>query len=160
MRYIYNLILFCIALSPLGLNAQHHRFNENKPDKTEWLRKMREYKHDYLIGELDLAPKQQAEFFRLYDAKQEEIFKAEHSVRRMEKNIYQKGDKATDAELDKCIDARVELNTKLAGIEAKYHKAFKKVLTKRQLFKLPVAERRFQRSLMEQRRDCPPPPQP
>lgn len=157
------LLIICMSLSLGDIAAQQPRrgnHGEHKPDKTEWLRKMKAFKHDFLARELDLAPKQRDEFFKLYDAKEEARFNAEKQVRKMERQILKKGENATDEECDCCIKAQYELNEKLAEIEKKYESAMRKILSKRQLVRLPHAERKFQRRLMEGRKDCPHPPKP
>lgn len=131
---------------------------KHQGDRKEWMQKMKEYKHAYLIKELDLSEKQAVDFFKAYDAREQERFDAESKVRKLERAIEKKGDKATDEELDECIAAQYQLNKDMVKLDEKYKKTFRKLLTKRQLYKLPHAEREFQRTLMEKRKDCPPPP--
>lgn len=159
----FLLLSLCLILSLGDIAAQQRQQGnhaEAKPDKTEWLRKMKNFKHEFLARELDLAPKQRDEFFRIYDAKEAARFEAEKQVRKMERQILKKGENATDEECDCCIKAQYELNEKLAAIEKKYESAMRKILSKRQLMRLPHAERKFQRRLMDGRKDCPQAPKP
>jgi len=161
MKYL-RILLIALLIMPLDALADKPKRAKKgkKRDKTEWLQKMHEVKHQYLVKELDLTTVQQEEFFKLYDAKEAERHAVESKVRKIEKQIRQKGDAATEKELDAAITAQYRLNHEIAGIEAKYEKAFRKVLTNRQLFNLRAAERGFQRKLMQHRHDCPPPPRP
>lgn len=160
MKYM-KILLLAVMLIPLTAMADKPKGNPGKgkqKERIEWFRKMKEVKQNYLAKELELTDKQKEEFFKLYDAKESERFAAESKVRKLEKELRKKGDAATEADFDAAIAAQYRLNTEIAEIEAKYEKPFRQILTKRQLFKLPRAERGFQHKLMEKRKDCPPPP--
>lgn len=159
MNKIIKICLLLLVLLPAtNAAAQGQRNGKHQGNRQEWMQKMKEFKHSYLVKELDLSEKQAEEFFRTYDAKEKERFDAEKKVRDLERTIKTKGKDAADAELDDCIAAQFQLSKTLADIDSKYEHAFRAVLTKRQLFKLPHVEREFQRLLMEKRNDCPPPP--
>lgn len=122
-----------------------------KADFKRWMKQMKKYKRDFLTRELNLSDEQQEAFFAIYDKMEDEKWQLGREVRRMEREINKKGNEATDLELEKAADAAVELPGKQNEVERRYHEEFKKVLTKRQLFKMSAAERKFQKSLMEQR---------
>lgn len=148
---IILLLAILSLLSPLNMLADKPNGGPKRNrERTEWFRKLKEAKHNYLTKELDLTEAQQEEFFTLYDAKERERHAAEHKVRALEKEVKRKGDGATDEDYNRAIAAQYEVNHELAGIETKYEKEFRKVLTKRQLFKLRFAEFGFQRKLMKQ----------
>lgn len=160
MKYL-KILLLAVIMMPLSAMADKPKEKPGKGkhrERTEWFRKMKEVKHNYLAKELDLTDKQKNEFFKLYDAKESERFAAESKVRKLEKELKKKGDAATEADFDTAIAAQYRLNREIADIESKYEKPFRQILTKRQLFKLPRAERGFQHKLMDKRKDCPPPP--
>lgn len=146
---ILTVLCLCISFNLSAQNPAGAKRGDKKPDKTEWLNKMKQLKHEFLTRELNLTPEQQRDFFAAYDAKEEERFNAEREVRRGERNIIKKGDAATDAEIDKAIDAQYDLDSKITAIELKYKEKFQKILTKRQLFKLRNAERDFQKMLVD-----------
>lgn len=158
MNKLLKIFLMMMLLAPISAVAQPKGKNGGKGNRKEWMQKMKEFKHSYLIKELDLSEQQAADFFKAYDAREKERFDAEGKVRKLERAINEKGDKATDAELDACINAQYQFHKDMQDIEQKYEKTFRKLLTKRQLCKLPHAEREFQRILMDKRKDCPPPP--
>lgn len=152
-----NLLIICLIFSLFSVctpaYAQGNSNGSGKPDKKEWLQKMKAYKHEFLISELKLTEEQKADFFAVYDAKDSERSAAERSLRKMERDLIKKLESgtATDEELEKCITEQLALNGKLAEIDKKYINQLRKVLSKEQLFKLPRAERKFLRTLMENR---------
>lgn len=149
MKYFKIVILLAI-LSPLNMLADKTKDGPKKNhERTEWFRKLKEAKHNYLTKELDLTEAQQENFFLLYDAKERERHAAERKVRTLEKEVRRKGDSATDEDYNRAIAAQYESNHEMARIESKYEKEFRKVLTKRQLFKLRRAEFGFQHKLMK-----------
>lgn len=131
-------------------NVKHGR-EQNPAEYKQWMEQMKNYKHDFLARELNLTADQKEEFFRLYDKREDEKWKLGREVRKMERDIMKKGDEATDLELEKASDAAVELAGRQNEIDRRYHAEFKKILSKRQLFKLAEAERKFQKSLMDHR---------
>lgn len=161
MKKLLNVCLLLMMVLSASAQGQGPRKGGGKhqgDNRQEWMQKMKEFKHSYLVKELDLSEKQAEDFFKSYDAKEKERFDAERKVRELERTVSQKGNEATEAELEACIEAQYQLSKTMADIDAKYEKDFRAALTKRQLCKLPHVEREFQRMLMEKRNDCPPPP--
>ena len=159
MKYLSKIfILIALVGICLPVSAQERR-GDNKRDKEEWLRKMKEFKHGFLIDELDLEEDQIEDFFEIYDAKDAEKTEAENKFRKLERSVAKKIKKgtATDAEIDECIEMQYSFGVKLAEIDKKYLDSFRKILTKKQLFELPQVEREFTRKLMERRKDARPP---
>ena len=154
-RYLAVVLVLALAL-PAFAQKQHNK-GQKRPDKKEWLAKMKEFKQEFLTRELQLTAKQQKEFLPLYDKMQMERHNAEKNLHKSEEAIEKKGDKVTDAEYDKVIEAQYNLDQQLNAIDKKYIAQFRKVLTRKQVFKLRKAEMNFKRTLMEQR-NCPPPP--
>ena len=153
MKKLTVILLAILTLLPAGALAQGNK-GPSKSERKEWMKKLRALKHDFLTKELDLTENQRDEFFELYDAKEAERTAAEQKVRQAERSVRSKGDAATDADYDAAIKAQYRLNSEIASIESKFEASFRKVLTKRQLYKLRGTEHAFQRKLMEQ---CPPP---
>lgn len=166
MNKIIRLLLIILLAAPLAASAGEHDHDgsrgKGKPrmERKEWMKKMQEYKHAYLAKELDLSEKQAEDFFKVYDARDKERFEVEERVRKITRQVRRKGAEATDEELDEAMKAQRELNRTLLEIDEKYDPSFRKLLTKRQLVRLPDVERDFYRSLMDHRRECPPPPEP
>lgn len=153
---LLKIFLLALFLCPLTALADKPKNAPKDKDKTEWFRKLKEFKHNYLTKELDLTDAQKTEFFKLYDAKEQERFDAEHKVRTLERDIKKKGDAATDNDYSCAIAAQYQLNHELAKIESRYETEFRKILSMRQLYKLRHAEFGFQRKLMKQHNPRPP----
>lgn len=123
----------------------------NRAEYKQWMEQMKKYKHDFLARELNLTAEQKEKFFQLYDKREDEKWKIGRDVRKMERDVLKKGAEATDLELEKAADAAMELPGRQNEIDRRYHAEFKKILSKRQLFKMADAERKFQKSLMDHR---------
>lgn len=155
----FKLILLVLSLT-FGYGPvfaqKNHGDNHNK---LEWMAKMRKVKHDFLSKELQLTDAQKKEFFEIYDRNESARRRIEHDMRQREKAVEQKGDAATDAELDSIIANQFSIEERLGAVDRSFLPQFRKVLTRRQLARLKHAERKFNRKLMEQRNSakCPPP---
>ena len=114
---------------------------------------MRQFKHEFLIKELDLTPEQQPKFFAVYDKMNEEIHALDKQTRQLERDIRQKGDNVTDLEYEKAAEACCELAGKRNAIAMRYFNDYKKILTKKQLFLMNGAERKFTNTIMHHRKN-------
>lgn len=115
----------------------------------EWAKGMREYKHKFLAKELELTRDQQRKFFVLYDQMEDEVDQLNNEAREIEEEIEVKGENATDAELERASERLFNLRTREGAIDLKYYDKFKEILTKRQLFQLKGAERKFTREMVK-----------
>lgn len=113
---------------------------------------MSNYKAKFIASELKLTDSQKQKFVDTYRKMEDESAQVARETRQMEKSVREKGDKATDLELEKAAEAGVELKMKQAQIEQKYFKEFKTILTPAQLFNLSKAERKFTRKIMDSHR--------
>ena len=159
MKYIFFLLL-AVALQSFTTqnnlpqpycSASENSIPQTKEERQQWFNEMREIKHQYLIKELNLTKEQQKSFFPLYDKMENENQKIQHSVRAMEKRVYELGSEASDLDYEKATDALYEAKQKESEIEMRYRNEFKNILTPEQLFKLKGAERKFSRQLMDKR---------
>lgn len=146
----FQLFLFALLIG-LPLAAQNR---DGKPDGgrenfEKWFKEIREFKHKFMVRELGLKDNQKADFFRILDNMEDECGEVNRNARELEKEIRDKGDKATDAEYEKASRIFFEQKQKEAEIELKAYNEFKKVLTPEQLFKLKNADWKFSRGLME-----------
>ena len=124
-------------------------------DKREakWMDDMRQVKVEFVAKELNLTKQQKEKFTPIYDAMTRETGKLMRETRALEKSVRKKGNAATDLEYEKATEAMVECKGKECEIEKKYYGQLKTVLSKRQMFELPRAERKFARELMKQQRE-------
>lgn len=130
------LLLLCTLFS---LAAQQRHANHQ-----EWLNDIRAYKHAYIEKALDLTRDQKDKFFEYYDRMDEERFKANEEARRLTGRIMRSernGEEISDTEYEACYKALIEVKNKEYQIEKTYYDDFAKILTKKQLFKLPQVER-------------------
>mgnify|MGYP003564893582 FL=1 len=148
MKRLSILLLIISLFAQLStIDAQQKR---SKEERQQWFKEMREYKHNFLIKELDLDKEQQEAFFPIYDAMEDETFKLHHGARKLQRDLSKKDADVTDIEYEKAAEALFELKYKEAQIELKYFEQFKNVLTKKQLFLLKKAEDKYTRHLMRQ----------
>lgn len=143
-------ILFLIISLFAQLSTIDAQKKQSKEERQQWFKEMREYKHNFLIKELDLDKEQQEAFFPIYDAMEDETFKLHHGTRKLQRELSKKEADVTDIEYEKAAEALFELKYKEAQIELKYFEQFKSVLTKKQLFLLKKAEDKYTRHLMKQ----------
>lgn len=146
-----------MAAAAPAVSATEANNDAKRPDKKEWMAKMKEAKHEFIARELQLSDTQKQEFLPLYDRLQAERMTIERQARDQEKALEKKGEAATDEDYDAVIASQFSIEEKLSQADQKYLPKFKKILNRRQLYRLKRAERKFNRKLMEQR-NCPPPP--
>lgn len=144
------LIIVCSLLSAPAVMAQ--RNGAQGADREQWFKEMREYKHAFLAKELNLSKDQQRRFFAIYDDMMSQTGKLASETRALTEKVQNAGDKATDADYDRAIEAMANQKVKEGEIERDYINKFKTVLTKKQLFQLKTAERKFARDIMKHHR--------
>ncbi|MBR5332644.1 MAG: Spy/CpxP family protein refolding chaperone [Muribaculaceae bacterium] len=143
MKRIIFIILALAIVAPFNTIIAK---DKKKNNREEWYAQMRHHKHDFIDDELDLTDEQEAKFFPIYDAMEDELRKVQHETRKLEKQVDDKD--ATDVEYDAASKAIIELKKKEADIELKYFDKFKTVLSSKQIFKLKKAEKKFTRKIM------------
>lgn len=149
-RIIYVFVtMMMIVSAAFGAMAQDKDSGKKKVDRKEWFDKMRQYKHRFLIKELNLTEEQQPKFFEIYDAMEAERMKAAQECRRMEKRIDENPDATTDADYLKAARAMTEVKCKEEAVVAKYFDSLGSVLSPRQMYLLQKAESKFTRKLMQ-----------
>lgn len=125
-------------------------FAQNNVDRKKWLKEIQEYKHEFLIKELDLTKEQQEKFLPMYDEMDCKIRQVNDQARDYQRKIRQMKDKASELEYEKAAEAQFEVKAKEGEIEKSYFSKFKTVLTPKQLFRLKHAEWKFTKELMKQ----------
>ena len=145
MNRIYLIILFIATVASSAL-AQPRPTPENRE---RWKSELRNYKHDFMVRELDLSRDQQSKFFPLYDQMEDSIEQINTDTRELEKRI---GDDASDIETEAAARALFEQKSREGQLELEYFDSFKTILTPRQLLKLKSAERQIMRRLMHHNR--------
>ena len=141
------IIVVILSLAALSVSAQQR--GRQKPDREKWFQELREWKHQFLIKEVELTEEQQPKFFAVYDAMQKEILAIHDGTRNMEKKL-SLNKQASDLEYEKMAEALIEVKIKEGEIQKRYLDKMKTVISSRQLYKLQVAEKKFIRMLNRQ----------
>lgn len=141
------IIVVILSLAALSVSAQQR--GRQKPDREKWFQELREWKHQFLIKEVELTEEQQPKFFAVYDAMQNEILAIHNGTRNMEKKL-SLNKQASDLEYEKMAEALIEVKIKEGEIQKRYLDKMKTVISSRQLYKLQVAEKKFIRMLNRQ----------
>mgnify|MGYP000765065882 CR=1 FL=1 len=149
-------ILFTLLFIASTLTAAYAQGNGKKTNLNQWMDDMRQVKVEFVAKELNLTPQQKEKFAPIYNALNKELGKLMRETRALERSVRDKGSAATDLEYEKATEAMFEAKGKEAAIEKKYYPQLKSVLTKQQMFNLPMAERKFGRELMKQHRNAKP----
>lgn len=148
MRKNVIILIILAALSAGYAMAQ----GNNKAEREAWMKEMTQYKHEFFVKELKLTTEQQKAFFPLYDAMEADTRRLVDEVRRMEKSVRDKGNNASDTELEKVAEALFELKGRENVLEMRYFEKFKAVLSPKQLFYIKQAERKFNRLILKEHR--------
>ena len=151
LKHIKHLLLSLILLLTAvpAVNAQDGN-NSNKPDRKEWFRQMRQFKHKFLIKELSLTQQQQNEFFPVYDSMQDEIEKLQRTTMQACRKVSRAKKAVSDAEYLHAARQATEQKAREGAIEELYFDKFTQILTPEQMFRLHSAERKFTREIMRQ----------
>lgn len=116
----------------------------------KWLKDVREFKHTYLAKELSLSREQQNKFFPIYDQMEDDINKLNQETRAIEREINEAPEESvTDLKYDMAIEALYNLKANEAEIENSYLEQFRNILSKRQIFLLKGAEKKFSLDMMK-----------
>ena len=145
------LLILTVIFGSINIYAQTNKPAKSK-SRSEWFNEMSRYKAQFIASELKLSEEQKQKFVAAYEKMENESAKTAREARKMEKEVREKGDNATDLELEKAAEALTELKLKQARTEQVYFQQFKSILTPRQLFNLSSAERKFTRKIMESHR--------
>lgn len=157
-KILLLLVSAVFAIASASAQGPDRREPRPRPDRKEWLNKMKEVKHDFMARELNIADTQKSAFFQVYDQWQDARFELENSARRHEREVMKKKEKATDKEIESIINEQFAIEKKLGQIDEKFLPKFKEVLTLGQLVRLKQAERAFNAKLMECNKDKHPKP--
>lgn len=142
----FTILIFIIML---GIGKAAGQAPGEDREMRQWMKDIREYKHDFIAKKLDMSREQQNKFFPLYDKMDDEILKINTETRMLERKTYETPEESvTDLEYDMAIQAIYELKSKESAIENQYLEQFKEILTKRQLFLLKGAEKSFSMQMM------------
>lgn len=120
---------------------------DKKGDRRQWTKEMLEYKHDFIAQETDMTQAQRDKFMPLYEAMEKEIYAVNREAREQAQKV-SAGNKVTDQDYDNAARAMSAVKVKEGEIENKYFNKFSQILSKKQMFLLKQAERKFTRQMI------------
>ena len=148
MNRTFSFLIALLASSFIFASAQ------SQPDERErqkWISEVRNFKHEFLVKDLELSKEQQKDFFAAYDEMEDRINQLNAETRDLEQKVLSDSD-ASDVELEAAARASYILKNEESKIELEYFDKFKNTLSPRQLIKLKSAERKFTQQLMQHHR--------
>lgn len=116
--------------------------------KSRWEEYMAQ-KKEYLVKEVALTKQEQDKFFPLYDELQEKRFEMQRDTRKKIKKIEQEGSEASDEDYQKVANSINNARLKEAKLENEYFRKFSEILSHKKLYKLQVAEMKFNKELLK-----------
>lgn len=119
-------------------------------DPKKWQQEYRKQKQEFLIKELQLNDKQQKEFLPLYFEMDDAINKSNYEEMKIRKETINKKN-VSDAEYQKVVDTLLKSDKDEMQMRIEYFPKFGKILSKKQLFMLLCAEKKFAREMMRKR---------
>ena len=143
MKRIVSILILTLALSTI-VTAQNGR--------TKFATDMYQAKHEMIIEELGLTPTQQKQFMPLYEQMEREIYQVNRNARALANEVEKKKN-PTDRDYEAAASALSNTRIQEGDIEAKYFEKFSKILTKKQLFQLKLAEGKFTREMLSKKRN-------
>ena len=142
MKRIVSILLFALAIT-LASSAQNSR--------TKFATDMYQAKHEMIIEELGLTPTQQKQFMPLYERMEREIYQVNRNARALAAEVEKKKN-PSDRDYEAAASALSNTRVQEGEIEAKYFEKFSKILSKRQLFLLKMAEAKFTRQMLSKKK--------
>ena len=121
-------------------------------NRTKFASDMYQAKHEMIIEELGLTPTQQKQFMPLYEQMEREIYQVNRNARALANEVEKKKN-PTDRDYEAAASALSNTRIQEGDIEAKYFEKFSKILTKKQLFQLKLAEGKFTREMLSKKRN-------
>ena len=143
MKRIVTILLFALTIT-LASSAHNSR--------TKFAPDMYQAKHEMIIEELGLTPTQQKQFMPLYEQMEREIYQVNRNARALANEVEKKKN-PTDRDYEAAASALSNTRIQEGDIEAKYFEKFSKILTKKQLFQLKLAEGKFTREMLSKKRN-------
>lgn len=136
-----NLFIILIILSVSG-----QLFAQRPPKPAD--EKIQAVKVAVFTEELALTTKEAEKFWPLYNEYEAKVKEINKESRRMSADLETKSDKEIEAVMEK----RFELKEQKISLEREYYKKFKKAIPLQKIAKIPMAQRKFKRRLVQEMR--------
>lgn len=121
-------------------------------NRSKFATDMYQAKHEMIIEELGLTPSQQKQFMPLYEQMEREVYQVNRNARALANEVEKKKN-PSDRDYEAAASALSGTRMREGEIEAKYFDLFSKILTKKQLFQLKQAERKFTREMLSKKKN-------
>ena len=142
MKRIVSILILTIALTS-AVMAQNNR--------TKFATDMYQAKHEMILQALGLTMTQQKQFMPLYEQMEREIYEVNRNARALANEVEKKKN-PSDKDYEVAASALSNTRMREGEIEAKYFDKFSKILSKRQLFLLKMAEAKFTRQMLSKKK--------
>ena len=141
-RILYTVMALLLAVPSFAQKTSGHGHNDARH------KEMLEFKLKFLADEIDLRDDQKKQFNEIYTQMENERRAAFRKIRNAERTIKSKKD-ASEEDYEKATNEIAAAREEMAQIEKKYDEKLAAVLTKKQMFKLKDAEKKFQDTMRE-----------
>ena len=142
MKKIISILILVLAIASAA-TAQNSR--------TKFQTDMYQAKHEMIIQEVGLTQTQQKQFMPLYEQMEREIYQVNRNARALAAEVEKKKN-PSDRDYEAAASALSNTRVQEGEIEAKYFEKFSKILSKRQLFLLKMAEAKFTRQMLSKKK--------
>ena len=144
-RSIFSLIIAFVIFPFVSTFAQQEAGDSVKTNdsRRKWLNDVKDYKYQMLEREAQMTEEQAEEFFPLYQEMENKVFMVNLEARRMEMQISDGFDNATDDDFRQAAQALSNVKVREAEIEQEYYPQFARILSDKQMFLLKRAETHF-----------------
>ena len=143
MKRIVSILILALALTTT-LTAQNN-------GRTKFATDMYQAKHEMIIQEVGLTQTQQKQFMPLYETMERESYQVNRNARDLAAEVEKKKN-PSDRDYEAAASALSNTRVQEGEIEAKYFEKFSKILSKRQLFLLKMAEAKFTRQMLSKKK--------
>ena len=125
---------------------------QNNSGRSKFATDRYQAKHEMIIEELGLTQTQKNQFMPLYEQMEREIYQVNRNARALAAEVEKKKN-PTDRDYEAAASALSNTRVQEGDIEAKYFEKFSKILSKKQLFLLKQAERKFTQQMLAKKRN-------
>lgn len=161
-----KMLLISTLILPLSFSAIAQHKGGNKGDMKERKEKVKVMKISYITEKLALTSEEAEKFWPIYNKHEDDKLALRKNIKE-DFDRKKKIDEMTDEEVNKMVNAGIELREKELALHKVYISDLKKVLSIKKIAKLNLAEKNFKKELLKKIKkggpnpsNTPPPPPP
>ncbi|MBQ9576739.1 MAG: hypothetical protein IJV11_07660 [Muribaculaceae bacterium] len=144
MKKLAAILIMVLAITSAAMAQNNGR--------TKFATDMYQAKHEMIIEELGLTQTQQKQFMPLYEQMEREIYQVNRNARALAAEVEKKKN-PSDRDYEVAASALSNTRVQEGDIEAKYFEKFSRILSKKQLYQLKIAEMKFTREMISKKRN-------